>query len=187
MVRFVGCIIYDGIGLNLMLPFQDSTQDMTLKEGIDIYQKYLYRHQKKIMIDQENEALIRNHDATHVIFGLDTTLEEEAMLDTWVLFGTNFKFKDLSKYNKKPEIKDLQKKLFSELGIFGLLRLYKNVLRKKITIFKRTRSMKKKWPFQFPESYLDISILKLRDEYGIQILNAEEKSLKEKIIWSGTI
>ena len=170
-----------------MLLFQDKNIDMTLKEGIDIYQQYLYRHQKKIMIDHENETLIRDHDATHVIFGLDTTLEEEAMLDTWVLFGTNFKFRDLYKYNKKPEIKDLQKKLFSELGIFGLLRLYKIVLRNKISIFKRTRSMKKKWPFKFPDSYLDISILKLRDEYGIQILNAAERSLKERVIWSGTI
>jgi hypothetical protein len=62
-----------------MLLFQDKNIDMTLKEGIDIYQQYLYRHQKKIMIDQENETLIRDHDATHLIFGLDTTLEEEAM------------------------------------------------------------------------------------------------------------
>lgn len=61
------------------------------------------------MIDHDNETLIRDHDATHVIFGLDTTLEEEAMLDTWVIFGTNFKFKDLFKYNKNLNLKICKK------------------------------------------------------------------------------
>ena len=70
-----------------MLPFQDNTQDMTLREGIEYYRNYLVQNNRKILSDEPGSNLIRDHDATHVIFGLDTTLEEESMLDTWVIWG----------------------------------------------------------------------------------------------------
>ena len=45
--------------------------------------------------------------------------------------------------------------------------------------------MKKKWPFRVPEDYLDKSILDLRSEYGIEILNLNERTPKKKLDWSG--
>ena len=186
MVRFVGCIIYDGIGLNLMLPFQDSTQNMTLNEGIECYRNYLVQNNRKILIDESGSTLIRDHDATHVIFGLDTTLEEESMLDSWVLWGTQYKFSYLNQYRKLPQLEDFSKNLFKELGISGFFNLLRSVLRNKITVFKRTRKMSKKWPFRVPEDYLEKSILDLRSEYGIDILSLEERTPKRKLKWSGS-
>ena len=46
--------------------------------------------------------------------------------------------------------------------------------------------MNKKWPFQFPEEYLNRTICDLRKEYGIEILKEEDKKIK-KLIWSGAI
>ena len=168
-----------------MLPFQDSTQDMTLKEGIECYRDYLIQNNRKILVDGPGSSLIRDHDATHVIFGLDTTLEEESMLDSWVIWGTQYKFSYLNQYRKLPDLKEFNKNLFKELGIKGFFNLLGSVLRNKITVFKRTRKMSKKWPFRVPEEYLEKSILDLRSEYGIEILNINERMPKKKIDWSG--
>ena len=169
-----------------MLPFQDSTQDMTLKEGIEYYRSYLIQNNRKILVDGPGSTLIRDHDATHVIFGLDTTLEEESMLDSWVIWGTQYKFSYLNQYRKLPELIEFNKNLFKELGVSGFFKLFRSVLRNKITVFKRTRKMNMKWPFRVPEEYLEKSILDLRSEYGIDILSLKERTPKRKLKWSGS-
>lgn len=169
-----------------MLPFQDSSHDMTLQEGIECYRDYLIQNNRKILVDETGSTLIRDHDATHVIFGLDTTLEEESILDTWVLWGTSYKLSYLNQYRKLPQLKEFNKNLIKELRVRGILKLLSSVLRNKILVFKRTRKMKKKWPFKHPEAYLERSIFELRNEYGIDILNKEERTPKKKLTWSGS-
>jgi hypothetical protein len=46
--------------------------------------------------------------------------------------------------------------------------------------------MKKKWPFQMPEEYLNMKISELRKIYGINILNTEELNYVPTK-WSGSI
>ena len=72
---FVGCFNHDGISAYLMLLFQDPAKDLSLRDGIMLYRQYLLENNRKLLIDQTGSTLIRDHDATHVIFGLDTTLE----------------------------------------------------------------------------------------------------------------
>jgi hypothetical protein len=108
------------------------------------------------------------------------------MLDTWVLWGTQYKFSYLNQYRKLPQLKDFSKNMFKELGISGFFNLLRSVLRNKITVFKRTRKMSNKWPFRVPEDYLEKSILDLRSEYGIDILSLEERTPKRKLKWSGS-
>ena len=78
---------------------------------------------KEILKDSPGSGyLLRDHDCTHVVFGLDISIDQEAILDTWVLWGASFKWKYLLGYAKLPQIKDLQKRLMSELGIRGFFR-----------------------------------------------------------------
>ena len=92
----------------------------------------------------------------------------------------------MASYAKLPEIKELTKKLFKEVGVVGFFKLYKNVIPTKLKIaFKNSRKMKKRWPFKHPEEFLDRKICDLREEFGIQILTPEERELK-KITWSGS-
>ena len=169
-----------------MLIYQNQDCDLTLREGIKVYENYLVANGKIPLKEPNNEStLIRDHDASHVIFGLDTSLEEEALLDTWLGLGCSYKLSYLASYARLPELKDLTKKLFKELGVIGFLRLYKNVIPTKIKIaFKNTRKMRKKWPFKHPENFLDRKICDLREEFGIQILSPEERMVK-KVFWSG--
>ena len=91
------------------LSFQSQDCNITLAEGLEEYRAYLQANGKKQLIDAPGSTIIRDHDATHVIFGLDTSLEQESMLDSWVFLGTKWKLKELLAYNKLPELKQLYK------------------------------------------------------------------------------
>ena len=170
-----------------MLSFKEQNSDLTLREGINEYKEYLVLNGKEVLPQLKDSSIVMDHDATHVIFGLDTTLEEESLLDTWVLWCCSFHLSHLMSYSKQPEIKDLYKKLFKEVGIFKFIQLLFIVFPIKLKIiFKQRKMMIKKWPFQFPEEYLDRRINELREEYGIEILKEDDKKIK-KLIWSGAI
>ena len=91
--------------------------------------------------------------------------------DRW---GSKWKLKYLLGYSKLPQIKQLTKDLFKELGIFGFLKLYWKVIGIKRKVMFRAFKMKKKWPLQVPEDFLSMKISDLREEHGIQILLSEE-------------
>ena len=83
------------------LSFQDQSCDLTLEEGLEEYRAYLQTNGKKQLIDKPGSQIIRDHDATHVIFGLDTSIEQESLLDPWVLRGCHWKLKELNKHLQK--------------------------------------------------------------------------------------
>ena len=118
--------------------------------------------------------MLRDHDCTHVIFGLDTSNEQEAILDTWVIWGSKWKLKYIWGYRSLPQIKQLFKDLFKEFGIFGFLKIYWKLGGIKRKTMFRAFKMKKKWPFKMPEEYLGAKISDLRSEHGIKILLPEE-------------
>ena len=169
-----------------MLEYQKQDCDLTLEEGLQCYYKSFPDTTEVFEDDDNSGTLLRDHDCTHVIFGLDISIDQEAILDTWVLWGSSFKWKYLMSYAKLPQIKDLQKRLFNEFGIKGFLSLYWNTLAIKRKVFFRTRKMKKKWPFQMPKEYLDLKISDLREMHGINILSAEELNYKPTQ-WSGSV
>ena len=169
----------------MLLQYQQQDCAMTLREGIAEYRAYLTAIERKIMVDSSESRLLLEHDATHVIFGLDTTLEQEAGLDSWLLWGCQWRLSYIRGYGKLPEIKALYRGLIKEFGWLGLFRLYWKTLRLKGRVFKRSRSMSKKWPYQFPAAWLDRSINELRQEHGVIILNEEERSVGEPLAWSG--
>ena len=89
-------------------------------------------------------------------------------------------------YNKIPEIKDLNKRLFKELGISGFIKLFWKVGGIKRRVIYRTFKMKKKWPFKMPDEYMSMKISDLRELHGINILTTSELNYKPTN-WSGSI
>jgi hypothetical protein len=169
-----------------MLEYQKQNCDLTLAEGLQCYYDSFPKN-KEIFVDAEgSETLLRDHDCTHVIFGLDISLDQEAILDTWVLWGSKFKWSYLLGYNRLPQIKELTKYLFKELGVIGFLRLYWNVMAVKRKVIFKTFKMKKKWPFQVPERYLNMKISDLRKMHGIVVLKKEDLNYIP-LVWSGSI
>ena len=169
------------------LSFQSQNCDITLAEGLEEYRAYLRTNGKKQLIDKPGSTIIRDHDATHVMFGLDTSIEQESMLDSWVFLGTKWKLKELLAYNKLPELKQLYKDFWHDPGYFKLIMTAIKLLPIKLKIRKRAKQMKKKWPFVSPDSLMNQRVCDLREEFGIEILTPEERMVKNPLIWSGTI
>ena len=169
------------------LSFQSQNCAITLAEGLEEYRAYLQANGKKQLIDAAGSTIIRDHDVTHVIFGLDTSIEQESMLDSWVFLGTKWKLKELLAYNKLPEIKQLYKDFWHDPGYFKLFLTTIRLLPIKLKIRKRAKQMNKKWPFVSPDSLMDQKVCDLREEFGIKILAPEERMIKKPLIWSGTI
>ena len=169
------------------LSFQSQNCDITLAEGLEEYRAYLRTNGKKQLIDKPGSTIIRDHDATHVMFGLDTSIEQESMLDSWVFLGTKWKLKELLAYNKLPELKQLYKDFWHDPGYFKLIMTAIKLLPIKLKIRKRAKQMNKKWPFVSPDSLMNQKVCDLREEYGIKILTAEERTVQKPLIWSGTI
>ncbi|MDA9785868.1 hypothetical protein N9753_01260 [Gammaproteobacteria bacterium] len=169
------------------LSFQDQSCNITLEEGLEEYRAYLQANGKKQLIDKPNSTVIRDHDATHVIFGLDTSIEQESLLDSWVLRGCDWRFKELLAYGQLPELKELNKYLQKEVGYLKLILAVFKLIPLKRKIWRRTKAMNKKWPFKSPDSLMNQRVCDLREEYGIRILEPEERMIKDPLIWEGTI
>ena len=169
------------------LSFQSQDCDITLAEGLEEYRAYLRANGKKQLTDEPGSTIIRDHDATHVMFGLDTSLEQESMLDSWVFLGTKWKLKELLAYNKLPELRQLYIDFWRDPGYFKLIMTAIKLLPIKLKIRKRAKQMKKKWPFVSPDSLMNQRVCDLREEFGIEILTPEERMVKNPLIWSGTI
>ena len=175
-----------------MLIFQTQFCDLTLKEGIEEYRSYLKKNNRYLLGENCSEAEKFNilcHDATHVIFGLDTSLEEEAMLDCWLFFGGDF-FKLIKNYFKGSfELKETNEKVYAlvkEVGYLRMTYLYiKVILLKWPKIIFRAIKMKK-WTYFFSEELLDKKILDIRDDFKIKILSSEERKMK-KVSWQRAI
>ena len=169
------------------LSFQSQNCNITLAEGLEEYRAYLQANGKKQLVDAPGSTVIRDHDATHVMFGLDTSIEQESMLDSWVFLGTKWKLKELLAYNKLPELKQLYKDFWHDPGYFKLFLTTIRLLPIKLKIRKRAKQMNKKWPFVSPDALMDQKVCDLREEFGIKILSPEERMIKKPLIWSGTI
>ena len=126
------------------LSFQQQACTLSLEDGLIEYRSYLQMNNKKQLKDAPNSSIIRNHDITHVIFGLDTSLEQESLLDSWLFSGASWKLKDLLAYGKLPELKKLNKYLGREVGYIRLIKMVISLVPKKILIWRRARRMKKK-------------------------------------------
>jgi hypothetical protein len=72
-------------------PFQYQRQDsgLTLKEELAEYYEGHPGLFRPSQLAKDSAQFFRSHDIAHVVFGLDTTLTDEALADAWTLLGTD--------------------------------------------------------------------------------------------------
>ena len=157
-----------------MFEYQNQNCSLTMEKALECYYNS-FPETKEIFEDNEDSGtLLRDHDCTHVIFGLDISIEQESILDTWVLWGSKWELKYILGYQKLPQIKQLYKDLINEIGYFGLIKVLWKLGGIKRKVMFRAFKMKKKWPFKMPEEYLAMKVSDLREMHGIKVLLPEE-------------
>ncbi len=140
--------------------------NITLQQGLDLFQKKNKKIFKKQSISKKGEAFLLNHDIAHVIFGCNTTLYGEGVVKIWTTFGTTLSFwKVVNGYNEASA--------FSLFKMYSFTHIMKNIFRFLIVIPKtifRAKKMSKPWPFSEYQSYLNMPISEIRKEFNIQNL-----------------
>ena len=144
---------------------------MTLKEGLE---EYYCSNTPEVKKFADKTPLLVNHDLTHVIFGLGTSIEEESLLDTWTIRGTDITWKQIYNYSFDSEFKQLTKNIVKDEGgwlkVIGVV--FKCIPRKLKIHFNRIPKMKKKWPFSnVTNDMMNKPINELRKEYGIKVIS----------------
>lgn len=143
---------------------QDSTQ--TLREGIAEYYACNPGLLDPSGLPERVCELFRQHDAGHVVFGCDTSLRGETLIDSWTVFASTAGIRGYLEYLKYPQVNQI----FQETGYLRVavesLRCLPDVAR----LLWRSRRMKSKWPWAEYERYLDRRLGELRAELGITLV-----------------
>ena len=152
-----------------MYKYQEQNSELTLKQGLEEF--YSINSKFKELSEKEGkEGLFYQHDVTHVVFGLNETFDQEHLLDSWALWGTKLKWKKIYGYFKHPAIKEINKNLLKELGIWGLIKKIIIFIPFKLLVVSRALRMKKKWNYhEISEELLVKKLSDLRKEYNINV------------------
>jgi hypothetical protein len=143
---------------------QDTT--ITLAEGLAEYRKSFPGLIDETKVSPKARELFHAHDLCHVVFGCDTTIHDEAMVDTWTLFGTTVTVRAYVDYLRVNEAREL----FEEIGYLRTLLATIGASPDLWRVFMRTREMTKKWPFLGADAYLNVALDRIRDEFGIHLV-----------------
>ena len=150
------------------LAYQQQDSRMSLAQGLEeYYRSNGSRVLRPENLSEESRDLFRSHDICHVIFGLDTTLDDEAMADTRTLLSCDVGVRRYTRYlSTTPEAKAI----FKELGYGRAIWITLHAIPRILAAVGESFRMKKKWPWKPPTRDLDRSLSELRSEYGIRVI-----------------
>ncbi len=150
------------------LAYQEQDSALTLAEGLEQY--YAANVGTVIRpnnLPPESAALFRSHDVCHVIFGLNTSLTDEALADARTLLSCDVGVRRYVAYLAQDKQAKAQ---FKELGygkaLWALMLALPRILRAAIASWQ----MPVKWPWEPPAEFQHRSLHDLRIEYGIRVV-----------------
>ena len=142
----------------------DSRQ--TVREALaEYYSKIDGLEDPRSMTEQARE-LFEKHDIAHVVFGCDTSLRQEVLIDFWTLFGSSVGVREYLAYLRTPEAAQV----FLDAGIVRSLVEFGRSLGDVAKVIRRARKMTSPWPWRDHEQFMDTPLDELRRQLGIEIL-----------------
>ncbi len=138
--------------------------DLTLAEALSAFRKENDLNARYRNMRKEAQIHFERHDIIHVLFGLDTSIRQEAQADGWTVFGTDISLKDIRDFFGLPE----EKELIDEIGWWEITKAYFRALPDYARIAWRSRKLRKKWHWSNNEALRSRSVAELRQEFGIR-------------------
>lgn len=155
-------------GLEARFEYQRQDAAMTVREGLAEYHKSFEGLLQEAELPDEAAAFFRRHDTCHVVFGLDTSIPQEAMVDIVTIFGVDISFFRYLGYLKLQEARDV----IESAGKWTLFAETTKAVPHMWRAFRLARKMKKKLPWDDLEALMDRDLGEVRAEYGIQVPTA---------------
>jgi hypothetical protein len=153
--------------MTTQLAYQDPDACMTLGEGLAEYHSRIPGLLDPASLSPDAAALFRVHDLCHVVFGCDTSAEQELELKTWSLFGTTLGWRDYLRYLRSAEVRGIGRTIARSVGPWTILRVVLGGLTGSWRTFWRCRRMSRRWPAQKAAPYLDRPLRSIRAEFNI--------------------
>ena len=155
-----------------MYNFQKQNSEQTLREGLEEFYSINTQFRDLAEKDNPNAHIFKEHDYTHVLFGLGTSIEEESVLDTYVIWGMKFNWGKIINFYKDPEYKEVIGNIVQKHGgYWGIFKIYMSLMPVKFRVFLRCLNMKKKWNYHdISEEVLNMKLCNLRQEYNIELI-----------------
>ena len=125
--------------------YQEQDSKLTLRQGVA---EHFASHPGLLQdgdLDQVSRQLFHSHDVCHVVFGLDTTLMDEALADCWTLVGTDVGGPRYYRYLRESKA---ARDVIRQIGYGRTLAITITGLPKITRTLWRAWRMKKKWPWQ---------------------------------------
>lgn len=151
-----------------LLAYQRQESGQTLAEGLEEYYRANEgRVARPESLAPESAALFRSHDICHVIFGLNTAPDDEALADARTLLSCDV---GLRRYVAYLASDRQAQAIFREFGYWrSVLATALAIPRLSRAVFEAFR-MRKPWPWSPPPEYLGRSLCDLRREFGIRLV-----------------
>lgn len=152
-------------GLVAQFEYQRQDAEMTLREGLAEYHRSFEGLQKEDELPPEAAQFFRRHDTCHVVFGLDTSIPQEAMADVVTIFGVDISFFRYLGYLKLQEARDV----IESAGKWTLFAESIKATPYMWGAYRLARKMKQRFPWDAQEALMDQSLAKIRADYGIVV------------------
>jgi hypothetical protein len=150
------------------LGYQRQDSGQTLAEGLEeYYQANIGRVTRPGDLPPKSADLFRSHDLCHVIFGLNTAPDDEAMVDTRTMLSCDVGARGYVAYL----IRDQQAKaIFKEFGYFRTVWVTVLAAPRLCRAIVQAARVKKRWPWIPPREFLERALADLRSEFGIRVI-----------------
>lgn len=137
--------------------------ELTLSEALEVFRRENDLDQKYQGMRAEAQAHYERHDMIHVLFGLDTSMRQEAQADGWTILASDIGWKDVRDFMNLPE----EKELIDELGWRSILSAFLKNVPDFVRMAWKSRKMRKKWQWRNNEAYRHMWVDTIRREFGI--------------------
>ena len=150
------------------LPYLEQNCSLTLREGLELH----YGVNPTFKENTRKAPVFYNHDLAHVLFGLDTSIKHEGLVDCRCIFSTNWGIKKyITDYYRDPESMKIIMSIFKEIGFFrGVVDSFKS-FPNMIKVYLDSKKMYKKWEINPSDEVLDMKLNDLRKAHNITVIN----------------
>lgn len=147
-----------------MLSYQDARSEMTLREAISELRSTT-GEQNFAFESPEMQRAIEAHDAVHAVFACDITQAGEVVAHAWMILGTTIKVQEMKQVAARRE----HRTIAADEGHARMIGVAARALPGLVAAAIAALRMKKRFPWDGYDEFLDRRLVDIRREFGIRV------------------